>query len=447
MSLQVVGKAPALPKHVQGFGVKEDTLKDSRPGAATNYDLRTLRHANLENDPTFSELKGKLEEYLEDKKLPPARQKVMPYKSSSWREVLFNSLLVLLSEVTFTNDEHQQQILLTRVKKWYDEKTAPPSPLPPIIKRKDAVRPSSKRLSKSETPLKERKVNLELKKLDAIPSIESRTPSPTKTAKLPRLVVSLDSRTFADKRANILDEVTEAKLSSRYIEFRERELLEMKATSTRNKVLKKYGTDRSRFDEISAFKAEQARVVFKKLPEEPTPPPKEDNVYYFKTEYNLSSETIDTDNKMTRVAQLRKLRADQLNIDDSPETPVNRTFAESLSIYANKQDLSFLQSTFRPVTPGALDMSRSSRVHSLSSQRKQIPERLDGLADLYEIKKKLAKYNIPCTMRTLETGLVKPNDLPSEQLNSLPSGGEMLMINPLDSLAKGGKKGKKKRSK
>jgi hypothetical protein len=235
MSLQVIGKGPVLPKQVQPSLLKDEAKRTSRSGAGPNYDLRTLRHAYLENDPVFSDLKEKLEEYLEDCKLPLHRQKVLPHKSSNWREVLFNSLLVLLSEVTFTNDEGQQQVLLTKVKKWYDEKTSPPTPLPQLVKRKDHSGSDSKRLTQSVTPMKERRANLQGSKLDAIPSIESRSPSPVKSPqKLPRLVFSLDNRSFRDRRIAALDEATEAKLSARYIEFRERELLEMKASSTRN---------------------------------------------------------------------------------------------------------------------------------------------------------------------------------------------------------------------
>lgn len=230
MSLRVVGRAPTLPK--QALHAKEEPRKENQTGG--NYDLRTLRHANLENDPVFSELKGKLEEYLEDRKLPTVRQKVLPFKSANLREVLFNSLLVLLSEVTFTNDETQQRVLLIKVKKWYDEKTAPPTPLPTLVKRKDAVRPSSKQLSKSETPLRERKAILKAKGIDAVTTIESRTASPILPSKLPRLVSSLDYRSYAEQTVSVLDDSTESKLNARYIEFREREKLEMKATSTRN---------------------------------------------------------------------------------------------------------------------------------------------------------------------------------------------------------------------
>jgi hypothetical protein len=153
---------------------------------------------------------------------------VLSHKSKHWREGLFTSLLELLSEVTFTREEPQQLGLLAKVKKWYDHKTALPVS-PPVIKCKDPGRPDSRRLTKSVTPLKERKESIQLKKLDAFPSLESRSPSPTKTPKLPLMV---DKRTF--NKAGWVDDFPADKLNVRYIEFRERELRELKATSTRN---------------------------------------------------------------------------------------------------------------------------------------------------------------------------------------------------------------------
>lgn len=235
MSLQVIGKTHGLlPKLTQDNSASDAPQLDGQAPAVTKYDLRTLRHSNLETDRTFTELKSKLEEYYEDRKLPTHRQQVLPYRPGHWKEVLYNSLLVLLSEVTFTNNGAQQQDLLARVKKWYDEKTAPRKKLPALIKRKDAVRPNSRRLSKSETPLKVRKANIEHKRLDKIKSIESRSPSPVKAVNLPRLVVSLDNRSFDEKKAIPEGELTEAEMSARYIDIREKELLEMKAASARN---------------------------------------------------------------------------------------------------------------------------------------------------------------------------------------------------------------------
>jgi hypothetical protein len=179
----------------------------------------------------FRELKGNLEEFLEDRKLPVAKQKVLPFKSSTWKEVLFNSLLVLLSEVTFTHNEALQQILLTKVKKWYDEKTVPPVYLPSIRRRNhDAT--ATKRTSLSETPLKERRISTDLRKLDAFPTIESQSSSPTKSPRLPRFVLSVDSESY--RRQSDQEETSEAKLNGTYIDFKERELLEMKASTTRN---------------------------------------------------------------------------------------------------------------------------------------------------------------------------------------------------------------------
>jgi hypothetical protein len=126
-------------------------------------------------------------------------------------------------------------------------------------------------------------------------------------------------------------------------------------------------------------------------------------------------------------------------VEDEPHEKMSRvshthkaTQGTPDSPYVNSSDLNSFHSTFRPSTPGVLDLSLTSQMCSLTTRRRQAPGRFDGLADLYEIKKKLAKHNIPCTMRTLEVGLVKPTDLASEQLNSLPTGRELLMEHPGD---------------
>lgn len=424
MSLLVVGKAQSGTRGTQGVVARDDAVSDVRPGASgANYDLRTLRHPFLENVPMFIELKGKLESYLEDRNLPIIKQKVLTHKSAKWREVLFHSLLVLLSEVTFTNDEAQQQNLLTKVKKWYDEKTALPSPLPSLVKRKDPVRPNSKRLSKSETPMKDQKTQFELRRLDAIPTIESRTPSPTKTPKLPRLVVSLNSRTFAGMMADSVDYQANAALP---------------VDSIQEEAEKEPNPEFSRTTKGKPIKNEHVKL--KNVPDQSTRTKKG-----HARRFQANQRSPDTeDDGESFVTQIRKQRGDRLYIQGSPQTSLNKTFGSSISVNANKSSL--LQSSLRLEKTEASDQSNSDRGSSLTSPRKPIPERVDVFADLYQIKEKLAKSNIPCEMKNLEVGLIKPTDIPSELLCNLPSGGVMLMENPLDELSKAAKP-KKKRNK
>jgi hypothetical protein len=235
MSLEIVGKVPPQLQASQPQLSSDAVLPDSQPRLGSSYDLRTLRHLLLDDDPTFSELKKRLEDYLEDMKLPPHKQQVLPYKSTDMREVLFSSLIVLLSEVTFTHDRAQQQRLLARIKKWYDEKTIPPGILPPVIRRKDLSRPNSRRLSRSETPLRQKKAIFELKRLDANPTIESRSPSPTKTPVLPRLVISHNAQQGSNgSKANASVMSAKPKIKARSPEVRLQELLGMKAATARN---------------------------------------------------------------------------------------------------------------------------------------------------------------------------------------------------------------------
>lgn len=122
-----------------------------------------------------------------------------------------------------------------------------------------------------------------------------------------------------------------------------------------------------------------------------------------------------------------------------------------MTLYTNKADLSFLQKTYRPVSAGVLSASGTNRVKDFASFKKLEMDKHNELADLFEAKRKLGKFNLPCDMRTLEAGLLRPEDLPMDRLVKLPSAGALLMVNPTERLKKGkakrkrGKKGKRAR--
>jgi hypothetical protein len=152
----------------------------------------------------------------------------------------------------------------------------------------------------------------------------------------------------------------------------------------------------------------------------------------------LSVSSSKKSSKLSRIPP--KFNSSQFDIDDSPSSPDDTTFAQSLFAYTAKRDSSFLQSIFLPTSP---------RVIELSPRQPSSPQR-DGaeLCDetgILVIKRKFGKHNIPCTIRSLETGLVKPSDLPSELLSNLPHAWDLLIVNPMDEVRRG--RQKKKRGK
>lgn len=128
---------------------------------------------------------------------------------------------------------------------------------------------------------------------------------------------------------------------------------------------------------------------------------------------------------------------------DSSEDQSNpdKTFNGSMTLYANKTDFSFLQKTFRP-----LGSVLASPLGSPMDPVKSAAGRNHDLTDLLEAKRKMSKFSLPFTMRTLEAGLLRPEDLPLDKLKFLPAGGALLISNPMD-LSKKGKKKKGSRSK
>jgi hypothetical protein len=210
--------------------------------------------------------------------------------------------------------------------------------------------------------------------------------------------------------------------------------------------LKSFAKERSRFEELRAFKTEQSKVVLKQLPGDLLEALKgaqsyTEDVYFFRTE--LVDDGLQRSSPMPRVADIRKLKTELIDIDDSIGTPVNRSVVDSLSPYTNHRVINVIPSSLRTATPGAFELPRSTRVTSMSYHRQKPLDRMVGKSDLYNIKRKLARRNVPCSIQALEAGLVKPFELQASQLSYLPKGPELLISNPFDEIS--GKKGKKKR--
>jgi hypothetical protein len=232
MALQVIGKAPVKPRSIESIILTTDKrLKDPRSATLAQQDLRTLRHPNLENHPDFIELKERLEAYFEDRNLPLLRQKMLVHKSRNWREVLFNSLFELLSELTFTQGPEQQMHLLLKVKKWYEERTTSLGALPQPVQVRP--RPATAAVTAKSDIMVDKKP-LEEAKHESISKIVAQH-SPTKSAQSALPTQPSDNKFFYERaKADIA--ITEAdyeRSNRRFNELREREINELRAIATK----------------------------------------------------------------------------------------------------------------------------------------------------------------------------------------------------------------------
>lgn len=247
MSLQIVGKGKpsAQPRTIESIIKSTDhRLKDPRALSPSRQDFRTLRHYNLDDHPVFIELKEKLEAYYEDRNLPLHKQRVLVSKSHYWREVLYNSLLELLSELTFTDDSALQTQLLAKVKKWYDEKTKTfgtaiqtPRSLKPKLERRQDTQDAKL----AETSPKESVSMLMSLHTSFIKSQSSTAPSsapssaPLRSGKLPSVqAYKPEQRHFNDFKQLMLTEEDLQRTNTRFNQFRENEAREINAIAVRN---------------------------------------------------------------------------------------------------------------------------------------------------------------------------------------------------------------------
>jgi hypothetical protein len=155
--------------------------------------------------------------------------------------------------------------------------------------------------------------------------------------------------------------------------------------------------------------------------------------------------------KLDKIAAIRKLHEDILEAEESLDEPNNALdidpSAVTLSAYARTGNV-WNREYVRPYTAGYLPPARNVMTRGMpGASRPMTAQRAEQIDEIYEVKKRLAKKNIPCSIDTLKYALLMPEDLPPENLNhlSLPAPGAGLMSNPFLKLGK--KKGKKKKGK
>ena len=135
----------------------------------------------------------------------------------------------------------------------------------------------------------------------------------------------------------------------------------------------------------------------------------------------------------SRISELRKLHASMLEVDEDSGT--SRVYDNSLTYYQY------------PVISNNTNRSGTDSFERYSASPVPNP-RITQLDEVMTVKSKLIKRGLICSIDTIALGLIQPEDLPFEKLDSrlLPRGDEKLFYNPLLKLG-GKKKGKKKKGK
>lgn len=423
-------------------------------GMQQSPEMRSLHHLNLDSNHMFLMLKRQLGKYYEEKQT--LKSTMHPDKSEKWKEVLYASLLRALMELTFAVDKDQQLTALNHIYKWYLDKTR--IDLPQIAKQPvrlgNPLTPKPTTVISQDNTMKARRERLLVRQMDAVRSIESRSPSPTRTSP----TLDRTQPLFAPK---LTDSYHEDRINGLFVENKEMERGEERTSQVHHKLMAKWSLAKSRLDERFLAKAEYNAVKpnIKQAIMQISDDSEEDSdreegyrrplrtsiahrapvLVDFRNRTQSASPVPEEDfepgeglfKPLTKVERVRMVNSHVIHTHTGSLAPSPDRL--SLSFYTAAHSA---HTTARSITPAS----------TLLSQREDRKRNTLLIAD---IRRKLASRQIPCTFRTLSTGLVRPEDLPSSLLTSqfLPIGDEYLTSNPFSSLGKKKtkKKGKKKR--
>jgi hypothetical protein len=378
--------------------------------------LDLLNHSTLDKDPVYSTLKTDLAHYYSES----TKHKEKPPGNSELKGALYSNLHSLLSEVTYTKDQRMQKQMLASIHNWYLKKKPTKDKLPSIQYHHHPSKPHIIEPAKTPVP---RPAETSASETDY--SAVHRSPSPY----LPRRYQSTD---LSDQPA------VSVSMEARYLEMRKKDFENKKEAENRQKIIAKWGLEKSRATADHAHRVEQTRISAYKRPASPdvvklkhvnysTFPVQNGKVYDFKNENNsnvVESENIRMTPDIHKINKLRKLHASLLDVEAEFQTPKKRKNESSMSVYRQHQE--------------SFDSSLQGRAKSSGKVNDQYEEVL--LA-----KSRLASMNVPCPVSYLINGLVLPDDkITAVTHDMLPKGGECLISNPFVKFGKKKKKGKKK---
>ena len=458
--------------------------------------LKSISSIYLDNLPRFQELKKSLETYHLD--LRRKTSQLHTDKSAQWKQIIYSSLHRLLNECIFTNIRRLQLDYLNKVYDWFYSKIGViKQPSKPNSAQTPA--PTSASLIMNQEP--ELNAQASQKRVQSSGSLRPHTANTmytmhTLSSKLfdsrPTSAVKLPIQAFVGSgepngeipevdfensfiSCNPLGEEVEEKIEKRFKENRLKDLAEKRLRDEMRAKVESWTLARARKTEEFNRKFESNRVGsrFDNRAYSPSRPHTASETFIARgkifdlqdPEPDLALPLVKSEakgveslqaktqpaHKMTKIETIRKLHGGILEGDESADEQDNildhDLNAVTLSAYSKSGQLWNNRNCPRPHTAGYLPPARTIMSKGLNIQSRPVTaQRANQLDEINEVKKQLAKKNIPCSIDTLKHGLLMPEDLPSESLTylSMPVSGASLLVNPFTKLSKKGKKKGKK---
>lgn len=452
-----------------------------------SFSLKQITSIYLDHNTRFQDLKKALENYhLDCRRKHP---QMHAGKSSQWKQIVYTSLHRLLNECLYTNVRKLQLEYLNKVYEWYYTKVGV------TITQQDLSDPAGvqKTAEYVEEEGPDRLSQYSRRKIQSSASVRPKTAN-TVHSKLfdsrpPSAAVKIPIQAFlgaGEPRTEIPEEdfetsyisytpIGEEAEKNAEIRFKENRMKDLAEKRLRDEM-------RAKVDSWTLVRARKTEEFNRKF-ESNRFGSKFDNRAYAPSRPHTAGEALggvqkertfemvdpeaekieDTKgktvevvqesqplHKLSKIANIRKLHEEILEGDESADEPNNildyDPTAVTLSAYSKSGQI-FNREVSRPHTAGYLPPARNILSRGLSGQSRPVTaQRASQIDEVYEVKKHLAKKNIPCSIDTIKYGLLMPEDLPPESLThlSLPIAGSGLLSNPFLKLGKKAGKGKKK---
>lgn len=315
-----------------------------------------------------------------------------PGKSPRWKEVLYCSLLKLLTELTFLQDTEEMRVGLERIYVWFTRKTHLSIDTPHRLST-PATEPES-----LFNPAPNRPV---LSGIDAFPTLDARIKSPCKTP--PPLAERV--KAYIQRTNPPLSHTQKRSLGQKTASWLQRNSQTRKSDLVGQKYVRQWSIHKSKREERAVSKSEFRSNRRKTTPfslDLPRKSPQEGTIPY-----------VD-------------LRPGKDSLEESSIGADSPLFCGKIQRLRRKYRL------FSPDSPTNSPLSRTPRPIPASP----------GPDSVIDIRRKLATRQVACSYRGLSLGLSPPGPLEGFSPAFLPEGGEYLTVNPFSQL---GKEKKRKR--
>lgn len=446
--MEVTG-APILPTDSPPLPhIPESLLQASRllthPDSAPPCvypEIQALNSLSLDANPKFASLKRTVEIFTHQRKTGQAIT-LFPGKSERWKEVMVAALLNALTELLFVRERKDLEGWVERIFAWYVDKTKCSTELPQIRQQNASPSPCTPIRdipNSQDNSMYARRQRLVTRKLDAIPPIESRTPSPSKSPHLPK---PFDRSLLCEPEG---DEIME-KYLGRVMEWRRRELAEFRGRRMSEKLVHQWSTARAKREEEFLARAEISRPRGRTSTGR-----KETDTSSSDLSKSVLSTAVDTSKGYGYVdfrSAREKAETPSESLPLTSPTRAERLRLASKSLIPTQGGIGYIKPdrcSLAFYQPGLDQQSTSfpSFLETSTDNKEEAGDRRQA-ETVSRLKRKLVSVQVACSYKTINSGLHRPEELAGVSPEFLPKGGEYLTVNPFSQLGKKKKKGKKK---